>query len=65
MVLQTFPNKRIEALLAMAEDILWLLLETKASLGACKSTSLQLKDAIFYVCSFFILSLSACCTENA
>jgi len=62
---QTFPNKRTEALLAIAEDTLWLLLETEESLGACKNISLQLKDVIFSACSFFILSLSACCTENA
>lgn len=27
-MLQTLPNKRTEAMLATAEDILWLLLET-------------------------------------
>lgn len=40
-------------MLATAEDILWLLLETTESLGACTTTSLKLKDAIFFFFSFF------------
>lgn len=49
------PNKRTEARLATAEDILWLLLETTESLAACTTTSLKLKDAIFIF--FFLLCL--------
>lgn len=52
---QTSPNKRMEALLAIAGEFLWLPLETQASWGPARTLCSSGLDC--WVC--FVLPLSA------